>query len=116
MKITYNNPHSIFMPTSVGFQCQEIHRRGDMKYATCMGGLWKLTDGAWKRYKRDAHRASKGWQDVPNLSDYGTYVGEPVDVTDTLPQLDDQILGVRKTIDRRRYDRYQKLSKVWQRT
>lgn len=57
-----------------------------MKYVTCMGALWKLTDTAWLRYARDAKRAATGNQEEPNLDDYGKLLQAcPLDVTDNIP-------------------------------
>ena len=49
-----------------------------MKYVSCYGGVWKLSDRSYRRFLRNA-AAGKEW----SLNDYGKMVAPHVDVNVT---------------------------------
>lgn len=49
-----------------------------MKMVTCMGGIWKLSDRAYRRFLKDLAAGKES-----DLNDYGKMVGsDAIDVTD----------------------------------
>ena len=48
-----------------------------MKLASSFGGVWKMSDAAYKRLLKDVI-AGKEW----NFNDYGKYIGEVVNLSD----------------------------------
>ena len=52
-----------------------------MKYVTCMGGIWKLTN---KQYQKMVIAGSGGFE--VDLDEYGKFIGQAgIDITDMEP-------------------------------